>query len=78
MDEAVAVLSVGSVVGGATPANRRWREAISELASAVSDSRASVSSPLNVNVVFQVPGDLVRPSFEGARTGRHSRAEDSW
>ncbi len=75
MDEPVEVLSIGSVVGGSTSTNRRWRDAIGELTRAVADARADVASPLNVNVVFQVPGSVVQPDFEGTRTGRHSKAD---
>jgi hypothetical protein len=75
MDEPAEVLSIGSVVGGSTPANRRWRDAIGELTHAVADARADIASPLNVNVVFQVPGNVVQPDFDGARTGRYSKAD---
>lgn len=75
MDEPAEVLSIGSVVGGSTSTNRRWREAIGELTHAVADARADIASPLNVNVVFQVPGNVVQPDFEGARTGRYSKAD---
>lgn len=75
MDEPVEVLSVGSVVGGSTPTNRRWRDAISELTRAVAEARTEIASPLNVNVVFQVPGSVVQPDFEGVRTGRFSKGD---
>lgn len=75
MDEPAEVLSIGSVVGGSTLSNRRWRDAIGELTRAVADVRADVSSPLNVNVVFHVAGNVIRPNFEGARTGRYSKAD---
>ena len=36
--------------------------------------RQGVQSPLNVNVVFHVEGELIPPvEFEGVRTGRFSR-----
>jgi hypothetical protein len=74
MGEPVEVLSVGSVVGGSTPTNRRWRDAIAELTRAVAEARTEIASPLNVNVVFQVAGNVVQPDFEGARTGQFSKA----
>jgi hypothetical protein len=74
MGEPVEVLSVGSVVGGSTPTNRRWRDAIAELTRAVAEARTEIASPLNVNVVFQVAGNVVQPDFEGARTGKFSKA----
>lgn len=73
--EPVETLSVGSVVGGATPANQPWREAIRELALGVAEARSGVESPLNVNVVFHVPGNLMAPKFQGTRTGRFSKRE---
>ena len=75
MDEPGEVLSIGSVVGGATSSNRRWRDAITDLTRAVAEARNGVTSPLNVNVVFQVPGNIRQPDFHGTRTGRYSRAE---
>lgn len=75
MDEPVEVLSIGSVVGRSTSTNRRWRDAIGELTRAVADARSDIRSPLNVNVVFQVAGNVVQPDFEGARTGRYSKAD---
>jgi hypothetical protein len=73
MAEPIQVLSVGSVVGGPTPQNQRWREGITELTRAVVRSRDAVESPLNVNVVFHVPGSMLQPDFDGVRTGRFKR-----
>jgi len=69
------VLSIGSVVGGATPANRGWKDAIGELSRRVSAARAGVASPVRVNVVFHVPGNVVGNDFEGVRTGRFSSSD---
>jgi hypothetical protein len=66
-------LSIGSVVGGATPSTRRWSDAISSLTREVIDARAGVETPLNVNVVFHVPGNILKPDYEGERTGRFSK-----
>lgn len=74
-DEPVHPLSIGSVVGGPTPANAGWRQAIRELALAVQDARADTASPLNVNIVFHVHGNVVQPDYEGVRTGRYSEAD---
>jgi hypothetical protein len=43
-----------------------------ELARHVKSLRQGVQSPLNVNVVFQVPGEVVSVDFSGVRTGRYS------
>jgi hypothetical protein len=74
-EQPVQALSVGSVVGGSTPLNRPWRDAIRKLAQRVIEARADVESPLNVNVVFDVPGNVVTPDYTGARTGRFSKAD---
>ncbi len=71
--EVAHVLSIGSMVGGATPQNKAWRDAIRQLTSEVVAARQGVDAPLNVNVVFHVPGNIRQPEFSGIRTGRFSR-----
>lgn len=68
-DEHAEVFSIGSVIGGRTPGNRAWREEIAHLAKDVVAARAGLESPLNLNIVFHVAGHLLRPEFEGVRTG---------
>jgi hypothetical protein len=68
----VPALSIGIAVGGTTPEARRWGDAAMELARHVKALRQGVQSPLNVNVVFQVPGEVVPVDFSGVRTGRYS------
>ena len=75
MKEPVHVLSIGSVVGGLTPANSAWRQGIRKLSQRVAEARFGSTSPLNVNVVFQVPGNMLTPDFEGVRTGTFSEEE---
>lgn len=41
----------------------------------VKELRSDVSSPLAVNVVFQIPGSNLSPEFEGLRSGLFSRKE---
>ena len=69
MDETAEVLSIGSVVGGSSHLNRPWRDAVSRLMNRVADARPGAVSPLNLNVVFQIPGKILQPEFEGVRTG---------
>jgi hypothetical protein len=57
-----------------TEQNQPWRQAIHELSSTVSKT-ARVETPLNVNVVFHVPGHLLRPEFEGVRTSSFFRKD---
>jgi hypothetical protein len=72
-------LSIGSVVDPG-PHNRRWREAVRRLSIAVDDAQAddpSVSaSSLNLNVVFHIPGRILKPEFEGVRTGSYSKIDN--
>ena len=75
LGEPVKVLSLGSVVGGRTLANRGWSEAIRGLTREVADHREGVSSDINVNVEFHVPGNLLRPEFEGVRTGAFRKSD---
>jgi hypothetical protein len=37
--------------------------------------RAEYDSPLSLQIVFQIPGELIQPDFTGVRTGRFSRRE---
>lgn len=75
VDEPVPVLSIGSVLGGTSPPTRKWGDDIRKLGLRVGTLRAGVESPLNLNVVFQVPGEVAKPDFQGVRTGRYSKAD---
>ena len=69
--EEEGVLSIGSIVGGVGPEARAWNDPISELTRRVANARLGVESPLNVNVVFHVPGEVAQISDEYVRTGRY-------
>lgn len=68
----VPVLSLGAVVGGAS-ASHAWEMAVKRLARRVVNVREGVTSPLAVNVVYQIPGEHVSPDFTGVRSGRFSK-----
>jgi len=71
--EAEAVLSIGLMAGGSGADVRRWRDGIMALARRVKSLRQGMESPLNVNVVYQVPGEVLQElAFAGVRTGRYS------
>ncbi|MGH3109501.1 MAG: hypothetical protein ACRDQT_01130 [Gaiellaceae bacterium] len=55
----------------------RWRDAITSLTIEVETAAQHVESPLNVNVIYQIPGNILRPDFEGVRTGHYSRKDSS-
>lgn len=71
-----AVLSIGAVVGGTTPAARAWGDAAMVLARDVAELRPAIESPLNINVVFHVPGEVLSPDWEGVRTGTYRRRDN--
>lgn len=67
-------LAIGAVAGG-PGASRDWTDAVKTLGRRVTELREGVTSPLAVNVVFQIPGRFLEPEFEGVRSGRFSRKE---
>lgn len=67
-------LAIGAVAGG-PGTNRALAEAVKALGRRVIEKRDGVTSPLAVNVVFQIPGQYLEPEFTGVRTGRFSRKE---
>jgi hypothetical protein len=71
----VKVLSLGSVIGGRTSANRGWSDAIRGLTRDIAGHRQGVESDINVNVEFHIPGNLLHPEFEGVRTGTFRKAD---
>jgi DnaJ-class molecular chaperone len=75
LDEPAKVLSLGSVIGGRTLTNRGWSEAIRGLTREIAAHRDGISSDINVNVEFHVPGNLLKPEFEGVRTGTFRKGD---
>jgi len=74
-EEAPEALSIGMIIGGRTPANRPWIEAIQGLMNEVKAARTKTTFDLKLNVEFQVPGNHLDPDFEGVRTGAFRRSE---
>lgn len=68
-------VSIGMVVGGTTPDNAPWVEAVKALGRQIIEIRGSDEVPLNVNIVFRVGGKYLNPEFAGVRTGRYFRRE---
>lgn len=71
MEELPPVLSIGFIVGG--PEKTSWKDPLLSIMNRVVKEREGVDSSLRVNVVFQVPGSVKSPGFEGVRTGSYSR-----
>jgi len=69
--EDAEVLSIGSVVGGVGPAARAWNEPITKLTLRVVEARLGVESPLSLNVVFHIPGEVLQFEDEYVRTGHY-------
>jgi hypothetical protein len=72
--EGTSVLSLGSIVGGSTLANKPWDGVIRDLTIRIREARRGVEAPLNLNVVFHIPGNMLKPEFVGVRTGSFSRS----
>ena len=77
MDEPIPALSMGSIEGGTSPSMARWRDTITNLTIQVATAGQHIESPLSVNVIYQVPGKIVGPDFEGVRTGHYSKKDSS-
>jgi hypothetical protein len=73
VSEIEKALSIGSILGGRSIWTSEWSDAIRALTIKIANARKGVVSPLNVNVVFHVPGNLIKPDFEGVRTGSFSK-----
>lgn len=73
-EERAQPLSLGVIMGGATLVNKPWDSAIRELSIRISEARKGVDASLNLNVVFHVPGNMLKPQFVGVRTGRFSKS----
>lgn len=41
----------------------------------MAERRGQLTSPLHLNVVFQIPGNLLKPEFEGVRTSEFSKMD---
>lgn len=73
--EHVDALSISTVIGGQTPGNRGWVDGIRLLRREMFAARAGVSSDINVDVEFHVPGNHFAPDYEGVRTSSFRKAE---
>jgi hypothetical protein len=77
VNEPIPALSIGSVEGGSSPSMPRWREGLTRLTIEVAKAAEHVESPLNVNVIYQVPGNILQPDFAGVRTGHYAKKDSS-
>ena len=68
-------LSIGWIEGGWLPDGKRWREGLQQIAGRVAALRTGVHSPVNLGVIFHVPGNNWTPDYTGVRTGTYSKPE---
>ncbi|KGN29376.1 hypothetical protein N802_13690 [Knoellia sinensis KCTC 19936] len=61
------------VFGGSPHVDKAWDPAISVIMRDVIQARYGITTPLSVNVVFHVTGELLQAEFSGVRTGTFSR-----
>lgn len=74
-DTQAEILSLGWIVGGSTPKNKSWDRAIGDLALRIQEASKGIDAPFKLNVVFHVPGGLLKPEFVGVRTGIFSKSK---
>jgi hypothetical protein len=67
-------LSVQGIYGGVESPAKEWAEVLSALTARMPELREGVRSPLNVGVMFHVPGELLPDkAFVGARRGGYTK-----
>jgi hypothetical protein len=67
-----AALSIGIKVGGLSAANRPTRERLAAFQRAVIRERAAFGNDgLRLNLVFNIPGPMFQPDFDGVAVSRY-------
>ena len=69
----VPPLSIGTVIGGWSEAKRAWDEAFHAIDGRLTPAMAGLTVPLNLNVVYHLPGEISSPDWTGVRTSSYSR-----
>jgi hypothetical protein len=70
------VLTSSTMIGGPSEKTERWDNPLRRLHVAITATANHASSPLKVQIHFQVSGRVWQPDFEGVRTGGYSRKEN--
>ena len=73
--DAAPALLVGAVLGDSDRENMAWSRAIGALSREAEVLSSGVETPLRVNVVYHVAGQIAPNEFEGVRTGRFNRGK---
>lgn len=72
-NEEVGILTFGVLILGSSANSNRWEEVIWDLSRRVDCVAKNVESPLILNIVFHIPGNMLKPEFSGVRTGTYSK-----
>lgn len=73
-----SILSIGVVAGGSRADTERLAKAATRLHKEIQRILPPLTpDDARLNVVFHVPGEILRPDYEGARSGRFERATNS-
>jgi hypothetical protein len=68
-------ISLGLITGGQNDEAKSWVQPWQEASASISEARGAAISPLALNVVFHVPGNILAPDYSGLRTGRFTRKD---
>jgi hypothetical protein len=74
--DARPALTTAEIVGGRTELNSAWEEPLLWLLLRIRELVVGVTSPISVNMEFHIPGDLLRPDYEGERTGAFRKSDN--
>jgi hypothetical protein len=66
----VNMISIGSIIGGGELTGSQIHRLIGRFCRALPSVQDPV--PFDINIVFHVPGSIVKPDYSGIRTGRFS------
>lgn len=64
------MISIGSIFGGGELAGGKTDRLIRRFCSAL--PRVQNPDAADINIIFHVPGSIVKPDYQGVRTGRYS------
>lgn len=72
-NEDVMIINFGTLIGGSGANSRRWEEAIWGLSRRIDCVARDLKASLKLNVVFHIPGNMLKPEFSGVRTSTYFR-----
>jgi hypothetical protein len=72
-NEDVGILTFGMLVGGSSADGKSWEKAIWDMSYRIDRAMMDLKTSLKLNVVFHIPGNMLKPEFIGVRTGTFSK-----